>query len=172
MKNLAKLQDKKYITKQGWSSLAFSLLIGLITLLFFLKRCESKPVIFTDLKSELKAQDSFRTIIKYKDSVRVKELVKWRNMTRINDSFPCYSEIKTIIAEADTIIKIDSVEIGNLKTLVSLDSVIQVKLFDRIVSDSVTICKLNRKVKRNRVIAKLAFLAGLGSGSYLGFKLH
>lgn len=146
------------------------LTLALIVSLF--KKCESKPITPIGLKPEIKRQDSFRTIIKYKDSVRIKELVKWRTIKHSADSFPCYTEIKYIIAQADTIIKIDSTEISNLKALVSLDSVIQVKLFDRIVSDSVIICQLTRKVKRNRTIAKLAFLAGLGSGGYLGFKLH
>lgn len=160
------------INKDNYKLLAIILLSTTILILSELRSCSPDPVTPLGFKPEIKLQDSFRTIIKYKDSVRVKELVKWRNMTRINDSFPCYSEIKTIIAEADTIIKIDSTEIGNLKALVSLDSVIQVKLFDRIVSDSVIICQLTRKVKRNRTIAKLAFIAGLCSGGYLGFKLH
>ena len=144
-----------------------------IALLFVFKGCgDSKRTdVGVGIKPELIKQDSFRTVIKWVDSVRVKEIVKWRNMTRITDSVKCYTEIIPFIQACDTIIKIDSVEIASLKGLVKLDSVVQVKLI--VLLDSVVQVNksLNKKVKRNRTLAKLAFVTGLFGGGALGVKI-
>lgn len=163
---------KKFFTSDTLKAFAFGILLtGIVVLLF--KNCggETKPVQSIDLKPELKKQDSFRTVIRYHDSTRLTVLKKWKTITKIHDSVKCYEEIKYIIQACDTIIKIDSVQIASLKGLVRLDSNIQVILFKRIRSDSVLITKLNKKVKRNRTLAKLAFVTGLFGGGYLGVKV-
>lgn len=145
------------------------IIIGLgltLVIIWLLRSCESKPI-----QVNTPRQDSFRTVIKYHDSTRLHHINKWRTITRIVDSVKCYEEIKYLIAECDTIIKIDSVQIASLKGLVRLDSNIQVILFKRIRSDSTLIVKLNKKVKRNKVLAKLAFVTGLFGGGYLGVKV-
>jgi hypothetical protein len=140
---------KKFYVKYSW------LIIILLLALVFLKFCNSdpKPVTPIDLKPELKAQDRFRTVIRYHDSTRVQVLKKWKTITQIHDSVKCYEEIKYVIQACDTVLKVDSILISSLKAQHNNDTVIQVKLFERIRQDSVTITKLNKKVKRNRRMA-------------------
>lgn len=152
-----------------WSPFIAFILLA-ICLMLLTRGC-NKGVTYKPVTIETKRQDSFRTVIKWVDSTRITHLTKWHNMTRIVDSTKCYTEIVHIIQECDTIIKIDSVEIASLKGLVRLDSNIQVILFKRIRSDSTLIVKLNKKVKRNRTIAKVAFITGLGLGGFVGFKV-
>lgn len=159
------------MTLEKIKNYALLICVIIIALLFIFKGC-NKDVTYKPVTIETVRQDSFRTVIKYHDSTRVHHINKWRNMTRIVDSTVCYTEIVNLIAECDTIIKIDSVQISSLKGLVKLDSNIQVILFKRIRSDSVLITKLNKKVKRNRVLAKVAFVSGLFGGSFVGYKLH
>ena len=157
---------KKFYDKYSW------LIIILLLALVVFKTCNSepKPVQGINLKPEIKAQDSFRTIIKYKDSVRIKEVLKWRNMTHITDSVKCYTEIIPFIAQCDTIILHDSILIGTMDKALDLDSTIQNKLINRISQDSAKIVKLEKKVKRNRNLAKLSFFTGTALGAFIGIK--
>lgn len=142
-------------------------LIAIFLLLMNLRGCgPSKPMPM--VIPEMARTDSFRTVIKYQDSVRVNYITKWRNKTRLVDSSPCYTEVKTIIAECDTIIKVDSILISSLKGQVSNDSVIIFKQGLMLKADSIHIGKLNKKVKRNRRIA-----LGLGAvlAGAIGVKL-
>lgn len=126
-------------------------LIAIFLLLMNLRGCDPskpKPVVIPT-----RVQDSFRTVIKYQDSVRVHYITKWRNKTRLVDSSPCYTEVKTIIAECDTIIKVDSILIGSLKSQHSFDSTVIFNQYIRIKGDSAHIVKLDKKLKRNRRLA-------------------
>lgn len=154
---------------RDWSPfIAFVLLV--IWLLLMFNRCDSpQPAI--GVIPEMKIRDSFRTVIKYHDSTRVHYLSKWRFKTRMIDSSPCYTEVKTIIAECDTVIMADSVLISALKGQVSNDSVIIFKQSLMLKADSLKICKLNKKVKRNKIIAKVAFITGLIGGGAAGVGL-
>lgn len=154
---------------RDWSPFIAFVLLGICILLMF-KRCDApQPAI--GVIPEMKIRDSFRTVIKYHDSTRVHYLSKWRFKTRMIDSSPCYTEVKTIIAECDTVIMADSVLISALKGQVSNDSVIIFKQSLMLKADSVYIGKLNKKVKRNRTIAKIAFITGLGLGGVVGVKI-
>lgn len=151
---------------------AFFLIIVLLILAgWLLKQC-NKPVPYVpvDIKKELKTKDSFRIITRFHDSTRITHLVKWRNMTRITDSMPCYTEIIPLVQTCDTLIKYDSLVIQDMKGTVSLDSVIIGKLVKRVESDSIDIDRLNRKLKRQKLLTKAAFFLGLGSGGFVGFK--
>jgi hypothetical protein len=127
-------------------------LVAIFLLLMQLRGCNKPSVASTTIPEQART-DSFRTVIKYHDSTRVHYLNKWRNKTRLVDSSPCYTEVKTIIAECDTIIKVDSILISSLKGQVSNDSVIIFKQGLMLKADSIHIVKLDKKVKRNRRIA-------------------
>lgn len=154
-------------------ALAFFLIIVLLILIgLVVKECQ-KPIPYTpvNIKEELKVRDSFRIVTRFHDSTRVVQIVKWRNMTRITDSTPCYTEIKTIIAQCDTVIKYDSLLIQSLKGTVQIDSVIIDKCIERIGQDSVTIVKLNKKLKRQKFFTKLSFFGGALLGSIGGYNV-
>lgn len=142
-------------------------LVAIFLLLMNLRGCDPskpKPVVIP----EQARTDSFRTVIKYQDSTRIHYITKWRNKTRLVDSSPCYTEVKTIIAECDTIIKVDSILISSLKGQVSNDSVIIFKKGLMLKADSIHIVKLDKKVKRNR---RLALFFGAIVAGGVGVKL-
>ena len=154
---------------RDWSPFIAFVLLGVCILLMF-KRCDApQPAIA--VIPEMKIRDSFRTVIKYHDSTRVHYLSKWRIKTRMTDSSPCYTEVKTIIAQCDTVIMADSVLITSLKANIANDSAIIFKQGLMLKADSLQICKLNKKVKRNKIIAKVAFITGLIGGGVAGVKL-
>ena len=145
--------------KQDWMPFIAFVLLGICVLLLF-KRCPStQPVL---AQPDLKVRDSFRTVIKYHDSVRVNYITKWRNRTHLVDSSPCYTEVKTIIAECDTIIKVDSILITSLKANIQSDSAIIFKQSLMLKADSIHIVKLDKKIRRNRRLA--AFLGAIVAG--------
>lgn len=131
---------------------ALVLLILSIVLLVLLRRCDPKQPAPINIP-EYRIKDSFRVVIKYHDSTRLHHLNKWRTITHINDSTPCYTEVRTVIAYCDTVIKYDSILISSLKDQANNDSVIIFKQGLMIRADSIHIAKLNKKVKRNRRIA-------------------
>ena len=154
---------------RDWSPFIAFVLLGICLLLMF-KRCDApEPAI--GVIPELKVKDSFRVVIKYHDSTRLHYLSKWRFKTRMIDSSPCYTEVKTIIAQCDTVIMFDSILITSLKANIANDSVIIFKQGLMLKADSLQICKLNKKVKRNKIIAKVAFITGLIGGGVAGVKL-
>ena len=154
------------MTKERKIDIALFLLIALVVVMF---TCNRTPKPIEPINVPTKTQDSFRTIIKYRDSVRIKDVLKWRTLTRITDSVPCYTEIVPFIQACDTIIIHDSILISTMDKALDLDSTVQRGLISRIQSDSVKIVKLNRKVKRNRRIALFfgAVVAG-GVGLRMG----
>ena len=154
------------MTKERKIDIALFLLIALVVVMF---TCNRTPKPIEPINVPTKAQDSFRVVIKYRDSVRIKDVLKWRTLTRITDSVPCYTEIVPFIQACDTIIIHDSILISTMDKALDLDSTVQRGLISRIQSDSVKIVKLNRKVKRNRRIALFfgAVVAG-GVGLRMG----
>lgn len=142
-------------------------LVAIFLLLMNLRGCDPskpKPVVIP----EQARTDSFRTVIKYQDSVRVKEVLKWRTMTQITDSVKCYEVLVPFIAQCDTVIKYDSILITSLKGQVSNDSVIIFKQGLMLKADSIHIVKLDKKVKRNR---RLALFFGAIVAGGVGVKL-
>ena len=135
---------------KNWSPVVALVLIFI--LLMQLRGCDPKHPEPIKIPEQART-DSFRTVIRYQDSIRVNYITKWRNKTRLVDSSPCYTEVKTIIAECDTIIRVDSILISSLKGQVSNDSVIIFKQGLMLKADSIHIVKLDKKVKRNRRLA-------------------
>ena len=146
----------------------FLALIGIVCLLvlgaFVLKRCNKPEPSGPVAIPEIKIRDSFRTVIKYHDSTRINVLNKWRNLTRITDSTPCYTEIVPFIQACDTVIKADSVLIGDLKKVIELDSIILVKTIN---NKNDTIKLLTKEVKKQKwqkrgILALWILREGLG----------
>lgn len=150
--------------------IALSIIAVLMGTALILKQC-NKPIPYVPLniKNETRIKDSFRVVIKIHDSTRLHHLNKWRTIVR--DSTPCYTEIRTVIAQCDTVIKYDSIEIVALKGLVNIDSVIIGKLSDKVLSDSLTIKKLNKRLKRQKLITKFAFGLGATIGAAGGYNV-
>ena len=128
---------------------ALVLLILSIVLLVLLKRCEPKLPTPINIP-ELHIKDSFRTVIKYHDSVRVHHLNKWKlfKEQQLKDTTnPCNTEIRFVIQKADTVIKADSSLISSQRELIKLDSIIQLKQDSIISQKSDSIKTLTRKLK-------------------------
>ena len=110
-------------------------------------------------RSQLKAKsDSLKPIIIFRDSVRTKTIVKWKEVRR--DSFiPC--EEKLILC--DTVILVDDTLISELKEGRRIDSAIIFNQDKIIRSDSLTIVDLSKSVKKEkrkkRLMAVLAVIA-------------
>jgi hypothetical protein len=150
---------------KNWSPVVALVLIFI--LLMQLRGCDPKKIEPTIIPEQART-DSFKTVIRYQDSVRIKEVLKWRTMTRIKDSVKCYEVLVPFIAQCDTVIKVDSILITSLKGQVSNDSVIIFKQSLMLKADSIHIVKLDKKVRRNRRMALFfgAIVAG-GVGSRL-----
>lgn len=148
----------------------FLIIVLLILIGLGLKECQ-KPIPYTpiNIKEELNIRDSFRIVTRFHDSTRLHHVTNWHNRTRITDSMPCYTEVRYVTALCDTVIKYDSLLIQSLKGTVWIDSVIIDKCIERIAQDSVTIVKLNKKLKRQKLITKFAFGIGAILGSIGGY---
>lgn len=163
---LNQLAANKYL--RGAFALAVLLLLAL-----WLYKCQS-PIpapIPSDLRPDIATRDSFIEVVKYRDSVRVEYITKWRKV-RYTDTIPCETLVHEIIAICDTVILKDSLTIGALKDVINQDSVIISKAMSRITSDSVLLQKSTRKLKTQKLLTKAAFITGLGLGGFAGFKLQ
>lgn len=145
------------------------LLMMALALKFCNKPIPYKPV---EIKQEVKTRDSIIKVVEYKDSIRTVYVTKWRKIKVNPDSLPCDTFVHEIIAVCDTFIMIDSSEIVSLKGVIRQDSIIQAKQSDKISSDSLTISKLNKRLKRQKTVTKLAFGAGAVLGVAAGSKIN
>ena len=70
------------MTKERFKDICIFGLVACVVALFFLRDChrEPKPVNQIDLKPELIRKDSFRTVIKYHDSTKVKTVINHRTL--------------------------------------------------------------------------------------------
>lgn len=145
---------RNFFNKYGWGAIILLLWLGY--LLTLLKSCESKPISSIDLKPELKLQDSFRTIYKYKDSIQVKEVVKWKKTREkaLNDTIPTYTEVVHIIHSCDTVLMADSSLIVSLKNLVGIQDIISVKKDSLITQKTDSIKLLSKKLKWSKLKTK------------------
>jgi hypothetical protein len=115
-----------------------------------------------EIAIEKQKADSVRTIIVYRDSIRTKVVTKWKEI-RYDSLIPC--ETKLLIC--DTVIKVDSTLIRELKTTIKIDSCI-IEGQDKLIrADSLTIKDLIKTVKKEkrkrRLITVIAIvIAGLG----------
>ena len=155
-------QNRKYIL------IIFILICGYIFLLT--NKCK-KEVVSSNIPTELIKRDSFRTIVKYRDSIRIQHVHHW-NKIKLIDTLPCDTFVKLVISKCDTVIKYDSFTIVSLNDLVKQDSVIIGKLLEGKKEDSLSIVKLNKKLKRQKLLTKLGFGTGVILGGALTYKLN
>lgn len=135
----------------------------------------SKPeqyVRSTKIQSGLKKERSLKDSVRIKDSIRIHWVDKYRKDKSVLKGFPCDSVLPIIIADCDTVIIKDSTELVAMRKLRTQDSLLIVDYQIQGNLDSVTIGKLERKVHRNRTLAKLAFVTWIGLGGFVGVKLH
>lgn len=141
---------------KDWSPVVALVAIFLLLMNLRGRHREPKPINQINLKPELKAQDSFRTVIKYIEKERLVEVVKWQKTKEkaLRDSTPCGTEIRFIVQQADTVIKIDSILIVTLKNQHNNDTVIQVKQADIIQQKTDSIKTLSKKLKWSKLKTK------------------
>lgn len=143
-----------------------------ICILLLTNKCKRQVVSSNNVTPELIKRDSFRTIIKYRDSIRIKHVHHWHEVKNNPDSLPCDTFVKILISKCDTVIKYDSLQIVSLNDLVKQDSVIIGKLLEGKTEDSLSIVKLNRKLKRQKVLTKVGFITGVLAGGAVGIKIN
>lgn len=155
--------------------IALIILLGIVICLWLFRGCgKSKPDQYvrpTKIATDTKKGVELKQEAKIKDSIRIHWVNKYRADKTNPLKLPCDTFIKVIIADCDTVIVKDSVEVVSLQKVIKQDSVVIVDYQQQANADSVTITKLERKVRRNRVLAKWAFVTGLGLGGWVGWKL-
>ena len=142
-----------------------------VCILLLTNKCKREVKPSASITPELIKRDSFRTIVKYRDSVRIQHVHHW-NKIKLIDTLPCDTFVKLVISKCDTVIKYDSLQIVSLNNLVKQDSVIIGKLLEGKKEDSLSIVKLNKKLKRQKVLTKLGFVSGIFIGGAVGIKLN
>lgn len=139
------------MTKERFKDICILGLAVCVIALFFLRDChrEPKPINPIDLKLELKAQDSFRTVIKYHDSTKIKTVINHRELVKtvLKDSTKCYTEVLYVSKSCETVIAKDSILINALYGQHRNDSIIDLKKDSVIVQKSDSIKTLTRKLK-------------------------
>lgn len=141
-------------------TLFYAIFTALIILAFVLgKRCEGKhmtviPTNTDTLKTKAKElavkSDSVSKEVKKADSVRVKVVIKWKEV-RHDSLIPC----EELIAYCDTLYYADSTLITELKAKVFIDSLLLNVQKGIISNDSIRIVGLNKEVKKQKRLRNL-----------------
>jgi hypothetical protein len=164
--------DNKLKTDYKWIALAF--LLGIIFFWLF-RGCEPEPVKVNPLKQEIKSlkekSQDLKKDVQKKDSVRLVHVHHWHKIKLNPDSMPCDTFLKVVIQKCDTVIKYDSLTILSLKEVIKSDSLIISKQDQLIEKDSVQIAKLEKKLRFQKRLTKLAFFGGAVIGGVGGFKI-
>lgn len=108
------------------------------------------------IKSEIKQKDSTNTIIIYRDSVRKVIVHHWHTI-RKDSLIPC----ETKLTVCDTIIKIDSLLISDLRHEINIDDSIINNYQKLSIIDSNTIVSLKKNIKLQKVKTKFITVVGL-----------
>ena len=151
-----------------WIFIIFGLIILWLTAITY--KCEHKQGKKTYVTSELKKRDSIIEVVKYRDSIRVEYVTKWKRIKVKPDSIPCDTFLQHVITFCDTIIQVDSAEIASLKGLVKQDSIIITGLVKRVNEDSIELMTVTKKLKRQKLYTKLSFGAGVIVGGSLFYQ--
>ena len=139
-------------------------IILILAISLWFKGCNGKPQKFTNselIKTNIKKltvkKDSVKVEANKTDSIRTKIVIKWRAAK--HDTI--YKECKELIVICDSIIKIDSTQISQLRQVITLsDSIIDNQKII-IHNDSIDKIALTKWGKKQRRQKNLAFL-GLG----------
>ena len=153
----------------NWRALLFLILIGFIIFAFTFRSCEKPLPIAEPLKDkvykDIKKGDSLKKEVVKQDSIRViyknKFITLWRTLQGDTTYLPC----ENIIVLADSVIRIDSVEIETLKAVIQNKDTTIKDLFKVVRTDSIEIRGLKKQVKRQKLKTKLV---AIGMGALLG----
>lgn len=160
------------MTITNYKGTALGILITIVVCWFLFRGCNKpEPVVadngvYDSLRINEAKSDSFKTVVVYRDSIRVNSLVKWRTVTReIHDTL--YHEI---IAICDTLVYHDSLAIEARDKVISQDSNVKRILFKIIEQKNDSIGLLSKQVRREKwlkrgVIALWVLREGVGVAS-------
>lgn len=139
--------------KENYKYYALLIIIFLLCALAWCRKSNSGEIttIKPDISKEVKKQDSIIYVVKWRDSIRNKLVVKWRYKTDTLHYDTTY--VHEIVSICDTLIKTDSTQIADLKSLHSTDSTIIGKQNLKLTEDSLLIVKLDNKFRRWRKVA-------------------
>ena len=139
-------------------------IILILAISLWFKGCNGKPQKFTNselIKTNIKKltvkKDSVKVEANKTDSIRTKIVIKWRAAK--HDTI--YKECKELIVICDSIIKIDSTQISQLRQVITLSDSIILNQKVIIHNDSIDKVSLTKWGKKQRRQKNLAFL-GLG----------
>ena len=136
--------------------------LSVITALFMFilfRECGHKTIEVSPQKKAIKALkvsiDSVQKVVVYTNTQQIKIVNRWRDV-RHDSLIPC----EQLLVLCDTLVTADSSLISEQKVLLGLqDSVIKIQ--DLVIkSDSVTITKLNKKIKNRKLIFWTGFVLG------------
>lgn len=133
--------------------------ITALLILLCLRECGNKPIEVSPQKKAIKVLkasiDSVQKVVVYTNTQQIKIVNRWREV-RHDSLIPC----EQLLVFCDTLVTADSSLIAEQKVLLGMqDSVIKVQ--DLVIkSDSVTITKLNKKVKNRKLIFWTGFVLG------------
>ena len=140
------------------------IIILILAICLWFKGCNGKPQKFTNselIKTNIKKltvkKDSVKVEANKTDSIRTKIVIKWRAAK--HDTI--YKECKELIVICDSIIKIDSTQISQLRQVITLsDSIIdnqKIIIYNDSI-DKIALTKWGKKQRRQKNLA----LLGLG----------
>lgn len=160
---------KKFYDKYSW------LIIILLVVIILFKTCgepkqETVPVakkLQADLKKTTEAKKEAVATV----SINTVYITKWKEVKVIAGKMPCDTAIEYVMSFCDTIIQKDTLAINSLKKVVLAQDTVILDYKEIHKSDSTTIAKLNRKLKRQKLFTKGAFLIGVATGGFVGVKL-
>jgi hypothetical protein len=129
------------------------IILGIVIALLF--KCEGKKPNQTNtigLKQQIKTvtvkKDSIQKVIVREEVIRYKTITKYIHDKGLD--LPCDTVLNLVIADCDTIIKVDSILISSLKKELKYDSLI-ITWHQKIqAQDSVEILALKKEVKKER----------------------
>jgi len=133
--------------------------ITALSILLCLRECGNKPIEVSPEKQAIKALklsiDSVQKVVVFTNTQQIKIVNRWREL-RHDSLIPC----EQLLVLCDTLVTADSSLICEQKVLIGMqDSVIKIQ--DLVIkSDSVTITKLNKKVKNRKLIFWTGFVLG------------
>lgn len=137
------------------------ILLAIILTVIIVRSCSKPDLSFTEpryiIKKELvelnKQSDSTKQEVKKQDLIRIKYVVKWREIK----SDTIFKECQELILICDTILKVDSSEIASLKALNKIDSNIITTQKIMLQNDSLDLNCYKKKLKKNKRQKALLF---------------
>jgi len=135
-----------------------SVITALVMFILF-RECGHKPIEVSPQKQAIKALklsiDSVQKVVVFTNTQQIKIVNRWREV-RHDSLIPC----EQLLVLCDTLVTADSSLISEQKVLIGMqDSVIKIQ--DLVIkSDSITITKLNKKVKNRKLIFWTGFVLG------------